>query len=69
MRDRLKIRFDKRIAAASPAASDQDADQRDNRQCSKENGSGAGAHQVNRRIDGLVACAGHARRNPMCQDV
>jgi hypothetical protein len=54
----------------SPVATpDQYADQRDGRQRSKESGFRAGAHDVDRSIDGLVASAGHARRKSMRQDI
>ena len=51
------------------ATPEQYADQRDRCQRSKESGFGAGAHDVDRSIDGLVAGAGHARRKSMRQNV
>ena len=83
MPDRSKIRFDVRIALAqfchgvatihSPAspvaAPEQYADQGDDRQRSKESGFGAGAHDVDRSIDGYVASPSHARQKSMRQNI
>jgi hypothetical protein len=65
----MEIRFDARIATASPAASDHYADQRDDRQRPKKNRPRAGAHQVSRSIDGFVASPSHTRRKSVRQDV
>jgi hypothetical protein len=51
------------------AAPQQYADQPDSRHRSKKSGFGAGAHDVDRSIDGLVASPSHARRKSMRQNV
>ena len=54
----------------SPAAApEQYAHQGDDRQGSKKSGFGAGAHDVDRSVDGFVASPNHARRKSMRQNV